>query len=142
MGFLHRYHLKLFYLPNEIEENLVNCNCRKSPDLMAAAAAQYDKDVFATVQNLIDLSLTCRPNDVIAFGKRFYCDELQGKSIEERSALHATHALPYLLCQSTSFQSFLCTLFCYHNFMVDLEIFLKIFCIFLEIVILAFDFVV
>lgn len=84
---------------------------------MTAFAAQYDKDLLATVQNLVDFSLTCRPTDVIAFGKRFYNDELQGKSIEERSALHATHALPYLLCHSTSFQSFLCTLFCYHNFM-------------------------
>ncbi len=84
---------------------------------MTAFAAQYDKDLLATVQNLVDFSLTCRPTDVIAFGKRFYNDELQGKSIDERSALHATHALPYLLCQSTSFQSFLCTLFCYHNFM-------------------------
>lgn len=84
---------------------------------MTALAAQYDKDLLATVQNLVDFSLTCRPTDVIAFGKRFYNDEAQGKSIDERSALHATHALPYLLCQYTSFQSFLCTLFCHHNFM-------------------------
>jgi len=84
---------------------------------MTALAAQYDKDLLETVQNLIDFSLTCRPTNVVAFGKRFYDDELQGKSADERSALHATHALPYLLYQSTSFQSFLCTLFCYYNFM-------------------------
>lgn len=83
----------------------------------APSSIQMDKDFMVTISNLIDCTLTCKPEDNLSFMLRYFADDKATKVKEERDLLHAYHVIPFVLYNHESYEWYSCIV--YSSFMIS-----------------------